>query len=149
MSAVEPAPIAAVHASVPDGIESHYRPPKAWIDPDASKSWIFRALPIVLSHKVTLFTALSTSFAALLLQVQIPKVLNDAITNSLQHHTVPLSHYVMLVFALALAAGISAYVSRLFLMRTAYAMEFDLRNILYAHLMRMSFSFYDRVQSGQ
>jgi ATP-binding cassette, subfamily B, bacterial len=28
-------------------------------------------------------------------------------------------------------------------------MEFDLRNIIYAHLTRMSFGFYDRVQSGQ
>jgi ATP-binding cassette subfamily B protein len=27
-------------------------------------------------------------------------------------------------------------------------MEYDLRNIVYAHLSRMSFSFYDRVQSG-
>ncbi len=133
----------------PSGIESHYEPPKAWIDPDRSKSWLARALPIVLSHKLTLSTALITSFIALLLQVQIPNVLNNAVTNSLQHHTVPLSHYVMLVFELAIAAGISAYVSRLFLMRTAYAVEFDLRNILYTHLTRMSFSFYDRVQSGQ
>jgi ATP-binding cassette subfamily B protein len=28
-------------------------------------------------------------------------------------------------------------------------MEFDLRNIIYEHLTRMSFGFYDRVQSGQ
>jgi len=142
MSAVE-------RVSVPLGIESRYRAPRAWIDPDRSKSWIARALPIVLSHKVTLITALSTSFAALFLQVQIPNLLNDAVTNSLQHHTVPLSHYVVLVFVLAGAAGVAGYISRLFLMRTAYAMEFDLRNILYTHLTRMSFSFYDRVQSGQ
>ena len=135
--------------AVPFGIESRYKAPKAWIDPDRSKSWTARALPIMMSHKLTLATALSTSFVALLLQVQIPNVLNDAVTNSLQRHTVPLSHYVMLVFALALAAGLSGYVSRLFLMRTAYAVEFDLRNILYTHLTRMSFSFYDRVQSGQ
>ncbi|HEY2657654.1 MAG TPA: ABC transporter ATP-binding protein, partial [Solirubrobacteraceae bacterium] len=134
---------------VPLGIESLYKAPKAWIDPDRSKSWTARALPIMMSHKLTLAAALSTSFVALLLQVQIPNVLNDAVTNSLQRHTVPLSHYVMLVFALALAAGLSGYVSRLFLMRTAYAVEFDLRNILYTHLTRMSFSFYDRVQSGQ
>ncbi len=31
----------------------------------------------------------------------------------------------------------------------AYALEFDLRNIIYEHLTRMSFPFYDRVQSGQ
>ena len=85
-----------------------------------------------------------------MLQVQIPNLLNNAVTNSLQHSTVPLSHYVRLALVLAVGApGCSAYVSRLFLMRTAYAMEFDLRNIIYEHLTRMSFGFYDRVQSGQ
>ena len=97
----------------------------------------------------TLFPALILSFVALLLQVQIPNLLNEAVTNSLQNHTVPLSHYTRIVLVLAVAAGISAYVSRLLLMRTAYAMEFDLRNMLYVHLTRMSFGFYDRVQSGQ
>jgi ATP-binding cassette, subfamily B, bacterial len=134
---------------VPSGIESRYGPPRAWIDPDKSKSWLGRARPIVLSHKRTLVTALGLSFVALLLQVQIPNLLNHAVTNSLERHTVPLSHYTWLVFGLAVAAGISAYVSRLFLMRTAYAMEFDLRNMLYVHLTRMEFGFYDRVQTGQ
>jgi ATP-binding cassette subfamily B protein len=130
-------------------IESRYRPPRATIDPEQSKSWLRRALPIVRSHKRTLLTALILSFVALVLQVQIPNLLNQAVTNSLEHHTVPLSHYVKIVLALAVATGIAAYASRLFLMRTAYAMEFDLRNIIYSHLTRMSFSFYDSVQSGQ
>src|SRR6202042_3665114 len=134
---------------VPGGIESRYRPPRAWIDPDKSKSWLGRARPIVLSHKRTLVTALGLSFVALLLQVQIPNLLNDAVTNALERHTVPLSHYTWIVFGLAVAAGLSGWVSRLLLMRTAYAMEFDLRNMLYVHLTRMSFGFYDRVQSGQ
>ena len=153
MSAITSAPPPASRerqdAFVPSGIESHYRPPRAWIDPDTSKSWLGRARPIVLSHKSTLVTALMLSFFALLLQVQIPDLLNNAVTNSLQRHTVPLSHYTWLVFGLAVAAGISAYVSRLYLMRTAYAIEFDLRNMLYVHLTRMEFGFYDRVQTGQ
>jgi ATP-binding cassette subfamily B protein len=131
------------------GVVSRYKRPKATIDPDRQKSWIGRALPVVKANRLTLATALSMSFIGLVLQVQIPNLLNDAVTNSLQHHTVPLSHYVTLVFSLAIAAGLSAYVARLFLLRTAYAMEFDLRNIIYEHLTRMSFSFYDRVQSGQ
>ena len=133
----------------PAGIESRYRPPRATIDPDRSLSWLRRARPVVLAHKRTLLTALILSFTGLVLQVQIPKLLNDAVTNSLQRATVPLSHYVWLVLVLAVAAGIAAYVARLFLLRTAYAMEFDLRNIIYEHLTRMSFGFYDRVQSGQ
>ena len=153
MSAVTTAPPPALQERqeefVPSGIESRYRPPRAWIDPDKSKSWLGRARPILLSHKRTLVTALGLSFVALLLQVQIPNLLNNAVTNSLERHTVPLSHYTWLVFGLAVAAGISAYVSRLFLMRTAYSIEFDLRNMLYVHLTRMEFGFYDRVQTGQ
>ena len=45
--------------------------------------------------------------------------------------------------------GSSGYISRLFLFETAYDIEYDLRNIIYEHLTKMSFSFYDRVQSGQ
>jgi ATP-binding cassette subfamily B protein len=134
---------------VPTGNTSNYRAPRAWIDPDHNKSWLRRALPLVMARKATLFTALGLSFISLLLQVQIPNLLNSAVTNSLEHHTTPLSHYVRIVFALAVAAGLTSYVARLFLMRTAYAMEFDLRNMIYTHLTRMSFGFYDRVQSGQ
>jgi ATP-binding cassette, subfamily B, bacterial len=139
----------STQAFVPAPGRSHYDPPRATIDPDKSKSWLGRARPVVMSHKLGLATALGMSFVALVLQVQIPNLLNDAVTNSLQHHTVPLSHYVTLVLILAVATGVTALISRLFLLRTAYAMEFDLRNIIYEHLTRMSFGFYDRVQSGQ
>jgi ATP-binding cassette, subfamily B, bacterial len=134
---------------IPLAVPSRYEPPRATIDPDRSRSWLYRARPVVLAHKRTLLTALILSFVGLVLQVQIPNLLNHAVTNSLQRATVPLSHYVRLAVILAVTAGISAYVSRLFLLRTAYAMEFDLRNIIYEHLTRMSFGFYDRVQSGQ
>jgi ATP-binding cassette subfamily B protein len=144
-----PAPDRAADEFAPLAVTSRYRRPRAQIDPDRSRSWIGRALPVVRSHRITLITALSLSFVALVLQVQIPNLLNEAVTNSLQHSTVPLSHYVRLVAILAVATGIAAFVSRLFLLRTAYAMEFDLRNIIYEHLTRMSFGFYDRVQTGQ
>jgi ATP-binding cassette subfamily B protein len=134
---------------VPAGNSSRYNPPRAWIDRDPSKSWLRRALPIVLARKKTLFSALGLSFLSLMLQVQIPNLLNSAVNNSLQHHHEPLGHYVRIVFVLAVAAGFSSYLARLFLMRTAYGIESDLRNMIYTHLTRMSFGFYDRVQSGQ
>jgi ATP-binding cassette, subfamily B, bacterial len=134
---------------VPATTRARYRAPRATIDPDRSKSWLRRALPIVLAHKGIFITSLSLSLVGLLLQVQIPRLLQDALDNSIVVHHVPLDHYVELVFALAVLSGIAGYISRYFLMRTAYEMEFDLRNIIYTHLSRMSFPFYDRVQSGQ
>jgi ATP-binding cassette, subfamily B, bacterial len=135
--------------AAPSGNASYYPAPRATIDPDTSKSWLRRALPVVLTRRRLLATTLTLSFVSLFIQVQIPSLLNDAVSNSLQHHVTPLGHYVRIVFVLAVAAGITGYCSRLLLMRCAYALEFDLRNLMYEHLTRMSFGFYDRVQSGQ
>ena len=110
----------------PSGNTSHYDPPRAWIDPDPSKTWLQRAMPIVMARKATLFSALGLSFVSLMLQVQIPNLLNSAVSNSLQHHhTTPLGHYVRIVFVLAALAGITSYGARLFLMRSAYGIESD------------------------
>ncbi|HZT67749.1 MAG TPA: ABC transporter ATP-binding protein [Acidimicrobiales bacterium] len=132
---------------VPMAVDPRYSAPRATIDPDRDKSWLRRALPIVLSHRRTFATALILSFTGLVLQVQIPKLLGDAVSEL--GRAGALDHYVRLVLVLAVAAGLTGYVSRLCLMRTAYSIEFDLRNIIYEHLTRMSFPFYDRVQSGQ
>ena len=128
---------------------SRYAPPRGRIHPDTSRSWLRRALPVVAAHKRTVAIALGCSFVGLVLQVQIPNLLNEAITNAIQHQRASLATYVWEVLGFGAAAGVAAFVSRLYLMRTAYSMEYDLRHLLYEHLTQMSFSFYDRVQSGQ
>jgi ATP-binding cassette subfamily B protein len=136
-------------AYVPMGVTSNYKAPKATVDPDASKSWLRRAYPIVASHKGAFLTSLILSFVGLVLQVQIPDLLNHAIDNSLVLHTVPLHFYVDWVIALGLIGAVTGYIARTALYKVAYNIEFDLRNGIYEHLTRMSFPFYDRVQSGQ
>jgi ATP-binding cassette subfamily B protein len=128
---------------------SRYEPPRGHIHPDRSRSWLRRALPILMAHKATFATALVGSFVGLVLQVQIPNLLNEAITRSIQQHAAPLAGYVWAVVGLGLAGGLASFLARLSLMRAAYSMEFDLRHLVYEHLTKMSFSFYDRVQSGQ
>ena len=123
--------------------------PRASIDPDRSLTWLRRAMPVMKAHKGIFLTSLILSFVGLVLQVQIPNLLGNAIDNSITLHTVPLSHYVWWIVGLGVVGAVSAYISRLFLFETAYDIEYDLRNIIYEHLTRMSFSFYDRVQSGQ
>ena len=61
----------------------------------------------------------------------------------------PLHVYVTWIVVLGLVGGVAGYISRTSLFHVAYDIEFDLRNIVYEHLTRMSFPFYDRVQSGQ
>ena len=136
-------------AYVPMGEMSRYAAPKRTIDPDRSKSWIKRAAPIVMAHKLTWFSALIFSFLGLIIQVWIPKILQNGITNALILRTTPLHTYVELIAVLGVFTGLFGYISRTNLFKTAYAIEFDLRNMLYEHFTRMSFPFYDRVQSGQ
>ena len=160
-------PTAPVSRFEPAPEESLYDAPEAWIDPDPTKSWLRRALPVVAAHRGMFITALSMSFLGLVLQVEIPQLLGSGaldkavvpfVEQSLRpvSQRLPASHfdhilirYVVLVLGLALLAGVCGYIARVFLLTTAYQIEFDLRNIIYTHLSRMSFEFYDRVQSGQ
>ena len=64
------------------------------IDPDTTKTWLRRAMPILRAHRGIFITSLVLSFVGLVLQVQVPDLLNHAINNSIETHTVPLSHYV-------------------------------------------------------
>jgi ATP-binding cassette, subfamily B, bacterial len=137
-------------AYVPMGVTSNYKAPKATVDPDSSKSWIKRAYPIVASHKRHFLIALILSFLGLVLQLVIPQLLSDAINNSLGRvRTVPLHFYVYWTIVLGVVGGVAGYFSRTSLFKVAYDIEYDLRNGIYEHLTRMSFPFYDRVQSGQ
>ena len=144
VSAVQP-------RSVPIPVEpvSAYQGPRAGIHPDRSRSWLRRALPLVLSHKALFVTALGAALGSMVLTLQLPNVLNHAVSDALLAHRTPLSHFVWEAALLAAAAGICGFVARQFLMRIAYELEFDLRNLLYEHLSRMDAAFYDRHQSGQ
>ena len=136
-------------AYIPTGAVSRYEKPKASVDPDESKSWIRRAAPIVMSHKKQWFTAVFFAFAGLMIQVWIPLLLQNGIGDALVKNTAGLRNYVILIAVLGLFTGAFGFISRSNLFKVAYSIEFDLRNLLYEHFTRMSFPFYDRVQSGQ
>ncbi|MFF5079013.1 ABC transporter ATP-binding protein [Actinoplanes sp. NPDC000266] len=125
------------------------RAPRASIDPDVRKTWLRRALPLVKAHKTLLITSLTLSFAGLIVQVQIPNLVRIGIDDAVVDRTGDLATYVWWIVGLALVQGLINYLARLYLLRTAYEMEYDLRNIVYSHLVRMPFGFYDRVQTGE
>jgi len=125
------------------------RAPRAAIDPDQRKSWLRRALPLLKAHRFLLITSLVLSFAGLIVQVQIPNLIRLGIDRAIVERTAGLPFYVWWIVALALLQGLISYFARLYLLRTAYELEYDLRNIVYAHLARMPFGFFDRVQSGE
>ena len=129
-----------------------YTPPKRTINPDQSLGWIRRVAPIVRAHWVSFTVALTTALLAIVTRVLVPLVVGSAINDALVRPPATrtqLSHYVILLGILTVCGFATGFVSRFFLFRTAYSIEYDLRVLMYRHLTRMSFGFYDRVQSGQ
>jgi ATP-binding cassette subfamily B protein len=101
------------------------------------------------SHRLTFILAIGLSFVGLVLQTLVPNMLNGAISHALVPHSPKLHADVVAILIVGLLAGIVGAVSRQYLFITAYNVEADLRSLIYEHLTWMSFSFYDRVQSGQ
>jgi ATP-binding cassette subfamily B protein len=131
------------------GVFSAYEGPRKQILRDQSLPWWRRVLPVIASHRLTFLVAIGLSFISLILQTFIPYLLDTAIQKGLLHSSHTLHHYVVLILAIGILTGITGIISRQSLFYTAYNVEADLRSLIYEHLTWLSFSFYDRVQSGQ
>jgi ATP-binding cassette subfamily B protein len=106
-------------------------------------------LPLLLSSKPRFFGSLAAAFAALVAAVLIPRVTMNAIDDALIDQTSSLAPYIWALLGLAVFRSILTFGYRSSLYGLAYRLEYDLRVIVFEHLTRLSFSFYDRVQSGQ
>jgi ATP-binding cassette subfamily B protein len=142
------------HPFEPVAETSPYRPPRATIDPDQTKSWLGRAWPVIMTHKGIWGLSLGMSFIALLAQVQIPLLIGNAMSQALPQkgHTTdlkPIMSFATLIFISIGIREVSNYIGRRCLLTTAYSFEYDLRHIIYEHYMSLSFPFYDRVSVGQ
>lgn len=133
----------------PLAVRGLYKPPRASIDPDQSKNWIRRVGPVLLARKGIFILGLGCAFMALLIQVAIPRIIMQAIDHALIVKESPLIFFVWLLFAMAICRGLFHYIFRYALFRTSYSIEFDLRSLFFKHITWLSFSFFDRVQSGQ
>lgn len=131
------------------GVRSNYRGPSRRISPDRTLTWWRRVLPVIASHRLTFVVAITLSFVSLVFQVLVPNMLNHAIDHSLVARRGSLNHAVVEILIVGLLAGITGMISRQYVFATAYNVESDLRSLLYEHMTWLSFSFYDRVQSGQ
>jgi ATP-binding cassette subfamily B protein len=98
---------------------------------------------------VTFVTAIVLSFVSLIFQVLVPNMLSNDIDHTFVRHVASLHGDVVSLVIVGLLAGAAGIISRQFLYSTAYNVEADLRSLIYQHLTWLSFSFYDRVQSGQ
>jgi ATP-binding cassette subfamily B protein len=89
-------------------------------------------------------------FTALGIQLYIPRLLQQAIDNALgSGNGAYLLRVAGLIVGLAAVQGVFTYLRSYLVQALAERVGYDLRNELYAHLQRLSFSFYDRSQTGQ
>jgi ATP-binding cassette subfamily B protein len=133
----------------PIGVEAKYPAPKAWISPKQTKGWIRRVLPLLWSHKKAFITAWVATLATVFMQLAGPAIVRRAINQLQLGHLRVVYGLIALMGVVAVARFIVGYISRSNMFKAAYGMEYDLRSIIYEHLTRLSFSFYDKVQTGQ
>jgi ATP-binding cassette subfamily B protein len=144
------------------GVRSKYKGARAQILPHQGQTWWRRILPVIASHRLTFIVAIVFSFLSLVLQTLVPNMMRNAIDSSLNpikilalkgHSLAPLKselhHQVLIIILVGVLTGITGLISRQYLFYTAYNLEADLRTLIYEHMTWLSFSFYDRVQSGQ
>src|SRR5881398_2332030 len=120
--------------------------------PDAPRyrQTFFRLLGFLRPYKRSL--AVSTVFAigyqgSQIALVRITKnVIDDALS---PHDSHKLWIYIGAIVALGVVRAVLMFGRRMISGKQALAVEMDLRQGLYAHLVRLSFGFYDRHQTGQ
>ncbi len=161
--------------AVPLPPRARYEPPAAAIDPDPNKVWWRRMAPVVMAHRTIVFSGLFCALLALLLQLAIPRLIRLTLDRAVlpafartfapdlaRQRGVPVEDvlsrippaeplvgYVALIAAIAAVRFGIGFVHRYNLQRTSFAIEYDLRNIMYRKFCTLSFSYFDRMQSGQ
>jgi ATP-binding cassette subfamily B protein len=142
-------PTNGAHRFAPVPPTATFESPEVHVDPDQSKGWIRRVLPVLKPHRTVLIGMFLASLVMLGMQLSIPQVVRGATDNALLARTASLEPYVVALVLLGIGQFIFGYVQRFGMQRTAFELECSLRSMLFSHLSKMSFSFYDSVQSGQ
>jgi ABC-type multidrug transport system fused ATPase/permease subunit len=110
----------------------------------------FRLLGFLKPYKVSLAISTGLAIGYQASQIAVVWVTKNVIDSALRPHD---SHklwlFVGLIVALGVGRAILMYGRRMISGRQALAVEMDLRQGLYSHLVRLSFGFYDRHQTGQ
>lgn len=126
-----------------------HRFPTATIDPDRSLGWMRRLVPLVAAHRRAMVIGVVTGVVALVLQVAVPALARGAIDATRAGDRGELQQWVVLLLVAGVGRFVFGALYRYALFDLAWSVETDLRALLYAHLTTLSFSYYDRTQSGQ
>ena len=137
----------------PVNVKPRFADPKAKIDQDKSKNWFRRVLPILLANKWSFSMGITLMITTMMLGVSVPALIGklvDSIEPALL--TGDTSNFIFLVtiiFIISFVRFFGAAVGSYQLGRVSNQLEADLRSVVYNHLFTLSFSFFDKTQTGQ
>jgi len=108
-----------------------------------------RLAPVAKSHKGPLVLGIIVGTIALVLNVAVPAVAREAIDSTIDGSRNDVTLWAIILVFVGFGRFISGALYRISLFRVAWGVETDLRALLYSHLTKLSFSYFDRTQSGQ
>ncbi len=121
--------------------------PSPGLNPDRSLGWIRRILPVFGRQRRVFAAAVAAGLAVVAATVAVPIVIGRGVDAAAAGDD--LSHWVLALASLAAARFILGFVYRYGLFRSAHRLDADLRNLVYERLTELSFSYWDRTQTGQ
>ncbi|HBU39785.1 MAG TPA: ABC transporter ATP-binding protein, partial [Acidimicrobiaceae bacterium] len=128
---------------------STYPPVEETIRSDSTLGWLKRISPVVLTHRWRIFWSVIAAVIAMVAQILVPRVVGLAIDRALITGTSSLWLFVAILLVLGVARAAATFGYRYGLYGMAFKVEYQLRTLLFQHLGKLSFAFFDRVQSGQ
>jgi ABC-type multidrug transport system fused ATPase/permease subunit len=116
----------------------------------AGRGTFVRLLTFLYPYRASLAVSSALAIASQVAGILVP-VLTGFVIDELNggRETQVLMLWIAAIVALGLVRGALMLGRRLISGRQALAVEYDLRDDLYAHFLRLSFGFYDRNQTGQ
>ncbi|MGZ4358340.1 MAG: ABC transporter ATP-binding protein [Gaiellaceae bacterium] len=116
--------------------------------PRNSRTFI-RLLGFLRPYKRSLGISIALAIGAQAAQLAIPQLIGSGINGLRRGNHGQLWLFVGIIVAVGGLRALLMVGRRLIAGRQALAVEFDMRNLLYSRLVRLSFGFYDRHQTGQ
>ena len=115
--------------------------------PDRSLGWIRRILPVFAPQRRVFAAAVVAGLAAVAATVAVPIVIGRGVDAAAAG--ADLQPWVLALAALAPTRFGLGFAYRYGLFRSAHRLDADLRNLVYERLTELSFSYWDRTQTGQ
>ena len=137
----------------PVNVKPRFENPKADIDRDKSKNWFRRVLPILMANRWSFIMGITLMISTMMLGVSVPALIGklvDSIEPTLT--TGEISNFLFLVTVILIISFvrfIGGAIGSYQLGRVSNQLEADLRAVIYNHLFTLSFSFFDKTQTGQ